>query len=280
MIGGLWIRYSIDGVKAFVTCLFACALTVSHVTAANIPAPSASLQVAASLKAAQWQQLEDGLDVIRGISESGVEVTAFRISQDSFAFSVETQTENSGSSARQIGQDQGAVLVSNAGFFAATGNSTLYPIGYLRLAGEVHSKGWTTDGGILSFNPEGLKLTATHQGIPKSPFDAIQSKPMLIEPGQKWAMGSNTGGAKPRTILCLMKNGDVILTAITRFGLTLYEAGWLMRSRDVGGFFSCDSALAFDGGRSTQIWYSGNDKYSHGGISPVHNFFVVRQKED
>jgi len=280
MIGGLWIRYLIDGIKAIFYCLFALVAMLPAVKAEDLFAPSASHQVASSLNAAQWKALEDGLDVIRSVSESGVEVTAFRISQDAFSFSVETQTENTGSSAREIGEDQGAVLVSNAGFFAATNDSRLYPIGYLRLGGEVHSKGWSTDGGVLSLNPKGLKLTATHQGIPKHPFDAIQSKPMLIEPGQKWAMGSNSGAPKPRTILCLTKDGDVILTAITRSGLTLYEAGWLMRSRELGGFFNCDSALAFDGGRSTQIWYSGNDRYSHSGISPVHNFFVVRQKED
>lgn len=92
-------------------------------------------------------------------------------------------------------------------------------------------------------------------------------------------MGSNSGLAKPRTILCTLDDGDVILLTVTRFGLTLYEAGWLMRSKEEGGFFGCDAALAFDGGRSTQVWYSGDEKYSSSGISPVHNFFVVRQKE-
>lgn len=241
--------------------------------------PSKVNAIVSALKASQWQELEGGLDVIHGVSESGVEVTAFRVSPRIFDFSIELQSESSGSSAKEIGEEQGAVLVSNAGFFAATSGGSLYPIGYLRLEEEVQAKGWANDGGILSFAEDGLILSPTHEGIPQGSFDAIQSKPMLIEPNKIWAMGSNAGVPKPRTIFCLLKNGDVILSTITRFGLTLFEAGWLMRSENVGGFFDCDSALAFDGGRSTQVWYSGDSKYSHRGISPVQNFFVVRQKE-
>jgi len=216
--------------------------TVSHSENANTPDDSAD--AIRALNASQWQELENGLQIIRA-----------------------------------VGEEAGAVVAANAGFFASTG-SRLYSVGYLRLNGEVKSKGWNDAGGILSFKPDGIELIPTHKGIPGGDFDVIQSKPMLIEPGGKWAMGSNSGLAKPRTVICTTTGGDVILSAVTRFGLTLYEAGWLMRSKEDGGFFDCDAALAFDGGRSTQIWYSGDQKYSSSGISPVHNFFVVRQKED
>ena len=242
--------------------------------------PDEARKVVVSLNASQWQELENGLQVIRAITEDGVVMTSFKISQENFAFSIETQKSDSGSRAKEIGEQEGAVALANAGFFAITSSSALYSIGYLRLNGQVLSKGWPSAGGIVSFKPEGIELTPTHQGIPTGTFDAIQSKPMLIEPGGVWAMGSNAGSAKPRTILCQLEGGDLILSTITRSGLTLYEAGWVMRDTSVGGFFGCDVALAFDGGRSTQIWYSGDEKYSSSGISPVHNFFVVRQKED
>jgi len=246
----------------------------------EVSSPSKANDLKRALNASQWQELENGLQVIKAMTEEGVVMTAFRISPDEYSFSVTLQDNQSGSRAKQIGESEGAVVVVNAGFFATTEDSVLYSVGYLRLNGKTLSKGWDAAGGTVSIKDSGLELKPTYEGLPEGKFDVLQSKPMLIEPGGIWAMGSNSGSPKPRTILCKLNDGNIILAAITRFGLTLFEAGWLMRAKEEGGFFGCDSALAFDGGRSTQIWYSGDEKYSSSGISPVHNFFVVRQKED
>lgn len=242
--------------------------------------PNNTSNLVRALDASQWQQLESGMQVIKATTEDGVVMTAFRISPQQYSFSVTLQDNKTGSRAKQIGESEGAVVVVNAGFFATTEESVLYSVGYLRLNGATLSKGWNSAGGTVSFKDNELELKPTHEGLPEGKFDVIQSKPMLIEPGGIWAMGSNSGSPKPRTIICKLDDGDIILAAITRFGLTLFEAGWVMREKEKGGFFGCDSALAFDGGRSTQIWYSGDEKYSSSGISPVHNFLVVRQKED
>ena len=242
--------------------------------------PVKANEVVNSLNASQWQELENGLSVIRATTADGIVMTAFSISQENFTFSIELQSDKTGSHVKQIGEQEGAVIAANAGFFASTSLGELYSVGYLRLNDQVLSKGWGSSGGVVSFKPDGLELLPTHKGLPVGDFDVIQSKPMLIEPGGVWAMGSNSGFAKPRTILCKLGNGNIILSTVTRFGLTLFEAGWIMRSKEKGGFFGCDAALAFDGGRSTQVYYSGDEKYSSNGISPVHNFFVVRQKED
>ncbi len=262
--------------------LFALVFVLSNHNAYSqtVIAPEETSKVVSSLKASQWQQLESGLQVIRAMTEEGVVMTAFKVSPDSFAFSIALQDDVSGSRVKQIGEQEGAVVATNAGFFAITSSSVLYSIGYLRLNGEVLSKGWPSSGGVVSFKPEGLELSPTHKGLPAGDFDVIQSKPMLIEPGGLWAMGSNSGSPKPRTILCKLGDGNIVLSTITRSGLTLYEAGWVMRSKEDGGFFGCDAALAFDGGRSTQVWFSGDEKYSSSGLSPVHNFFVVRNKEN
>ena len=248
--------------------------------AQSIDSPAKTSKVVTSLNASSWQQLESGLQVIRAMTEEGIVMTAFKISPDEFTFSIALQNDKTGSRVKEIGEQEGAVIATNAGFFAITETSTLYPIGYLRLGGKVHSKGWPSAGGAIAFKSKGLQFSPSHIGLPAGDFDVIQSKPMLIEPGGNWAMGSNAGSAKPRTLLCALKDGNIILATITRVGLTLFEAGWVMRAPGDGGYFGCDAALAFDGGRSTQVWYSGDEKYSSGGISPVHNFFIVRQKED
>ncbi len=274
------IRYLLNafGTVAFITTAVLSVVKIAHSQTAN--SPNNSSNVVTALNASQWQELENGLQVIRAMTEDGVVLTAFKISPDDFTFSIALQNSDTGSRVKEIGEQEGAVVASNAGFFAITDSDVLYPIGYLRLNEKVHSKGWPTAGGAVAFKPGGIRLTPSHKGLPAGKFDVIQSKPMLIEPGGNWAMGSNSGLPKPRTILCLLEDGNVILSTVTRVGLTLFEAGWIMRSSGEGGFFGCDAALAFDGGRSTQIWYSGDEKYSSSGISPVHNFFVVRQKED
>ncbi|MDJ0614719.1 MAG: phosphodiester glycosidase family protein [Rhizobiaceae bacterium] len=241
--------------------------------------PPATGSVVQSLNQASWSELEEGLSLLRSRTPEGLIVTAYRISPRRFEFSIVTQLENTGSRAREIGEQTGAVLVTNAGFFAINGNNRLYSIGYLRLQDRVLSKGWSDAGGTITFLPDGPVLKPTHEGIPQNQHDVLQSRPMIVEPGANWAMGSNSGARKLRTVLCTLANGDVILTTISRVGLTLFEAGWLFRSVSEGGFFGCDAAIALDGGGSTQLWHSGYPQYSFLGISPVHNFLVVRQRE-
>ena len=247
-------------------------------TGASVPQKSVS--VVNSLNQSRWEELEAGLRVIRAVTPEGLTISAFQISGDTYQFSVKLQGDDSGSRAREIGEREGAVLVVNGGFFASTSEGALYPVGYLRLNDEVLSKGWTTAGGVISFKPDSIDLSPTHAGIPQDGHDAMQTKPMIIEPGGKWAMGSNLGEVKRRTLLCRLKNGETLLVVVTRQGLSLYEAGWVLRGKAVGGFFGCDSAVALDGGRSTQIWLSGHEQYSYAGLTPVHSFLVVSKRED
>lgn len=241
--------------------------------------PSATVPVLDSLKQSNWADLQDGLSMLNTITPDGLVLRAYRFSPEQFDFSIGLQESERGSHAKDVGERLGAVVVANAGFFAVASGGKLYPVGYLRVEDEVLSKGWSEAGGTVTFADRGITLKPTHQGIPQNEFDVIQTRPMLIEPGGTWAMGSNTGDAKQRTLLCTMKNGDVVLITITRSGLTLFEAAWLLRGPDEGGHFNCDAAVAFDGGRSTQVWHSGEPQYSHSAITPVFSFFVVRQRE-
>ena len=274
------IRWGKIAAKLVLVCVFLLSAYSSQAFAQSDEVPDKSAAVVHALNQSQWQQLEDGLEVIRAVTEDGTVFTSFKISPEIFSFSIVLQDDQRGARARQIGEREGAVLAANAGFFAITDSESLYPIGYLRLSGKVLSKGWPRTGGVVSLRQDSLVLTPSHAGIPKGEYDVIQTKPMLIEPGGNWAMGSNSGEAKPRTLLCTLVNGDVVLSVVTRLGMSLYEAGWVMREPEYGGFFECDAAVAFDGGRSTQVWYSRDDKYSSAGILPVQNFFVVRQREE
>ena len=60
--------------------------------------------------------------------------------------------------------------------------------------------------------------------------------------------------------------------------LSLYEAGWALRGEEWGGWFDCDSAIALDGGGSTQLYVEQHSKFTVLGDTPVHNAFVVKRK--
>ena len=242
--------------------------------------PAAISALLTTLKFTQWEPVQRGLSTRRVVTPAGMVFTAFRISPGEFEFSVVVTENPAGSTAQAVGQSNGALLVTNGGFFAMSGSSSLYPVGYLRIAGSVRSKAWESDGGFVNFLPEGPTLTPSHSGVPANEFDVVQSRPMLIEPGGNWAMNENSFETKHRTILCRLKSGDIIVATFTRIGLSLYEAGWLFRSREQGGFFGCDSAVALDGGRSTQLWYSQDQDYSQSGLTPVQNFLVISERRE
>ncbi|MEM7068144.1 MAG: phosphodiester glycosidase family protein [Pseudomonadota bacterium] len=242
--------------------------------------PERTADAVTALEQSNWQRLEEGLDIRKAITQDGLVVTAYRVSPANFTFDMAVQDRNNGSRAKDIGEKEGAVLAVNGGFFAETESGRLYSIGYYRLGGEVLSKGWRNSGGVVVFAEDGPELVPSHNGIPINDFNVLQTKPMIIEPGGKWAMGSNLGQFKHRTMLCRLANGDIVFVLVTRSGMSLYEAGWMLRSSQDGGFFNCDAAVALDGGRSTQVWYSGQPAYSYSGLTPVHNFIVVRQREN
>ena len=216
--------------------------------------PARTLETVKELKAASWQELEPGLRVLRISPRAGQVVTAFGISPERFVFSIALQNRPEGERVSSAGERTGAVIAVNAGFFGINEAGSLFPVGYMRHGGKRLSKGWTNAGGFISFRNGTLELTPVRSGTPKGNFDVLQSKPLMIEPGKRWAMRTNRENVKYRTILCTKEIGEILIAVISRGGMSLFEAGWLMRSPDVGGFFDCSSAIALDGGRSTQMW--------------------------
>lgn len=210
--------------------------------------------------------------------DDGLVLTAHGISPEHFRFSIALQNDPGGERVGSAGNDRAAVLAVNGGFFATTGEGMLSPVGYLRVGGNRLSKGWTDAGGFIAIENGRVSLTPVIAGTPQGDMDVLQSKPMMIEPGRRWAMRTNRKKLKRRTLLCLRDSGEAVLIIISRRGMSLYEAGWMMRSPDVGGYFDCASAVALDGGRSTQVYYEGHPEYSLSGFTPVHNFLLVNRR--
>lgn len=259
---------------------FAAATAVAQDSAAPpVEPPIATIEAAARLGAALWQPIEPGLEVLTADAGHGARVFAFRISPEKFRFEIAVQTQAGGERVGALGERNRAVLAVNGGFFGETeSGGLLFPVGLLRVKGRNLGQVWPQAGGFLALGDDEVRIVPSRDGPPREPRFLIQSKPMLIEPGGMWAMNSNSGPPRPRTLICRQPDGEVVLAVVHGLGLNLFEAGWLLRARGEGGYFGCDAAIALDGGGSTQLWVSGRDDLAVDGETPVHNALLVRRR--
>ncbi|MCF6321111.1 MAG: phosphodiester glycosidase family protein [Rhizobiaceae bacterium] len=248
-------------------------------TAQELPAPSRTLQVANYLRDMAFATIVPGLSGLRTVAKNGVEIIALRISPQNFKFGLATQSVEEGERVEVMGARESAQVAFNGGFFSIAASGRKFPVGLLINKDIRSSSRWKKAGGYLVFQDGNISIVPTRQNKVPEGETILQSKPTLIEPGGKWAMNTNSGGSKNRTLVCNTAKGDVIVMVVIGGGMSLFEAGWLMRSSEVGGVFDCDSALAMDGGSSTQIWVKDRPDLSFTGNAAVHNsVFIVQQQ--
>lgn len=240
--------------------------------------PPRALIVSKHLENESYQEVLPGISAIKTIVPNGIVLIALRIKLDDFEFSVAQQLDPEGNWVEEIGEKNNANIAFNGGFFKISKQSHKIPVGLLVIEDTQYSSPWKKSGGYLVFRDGNISILET-KGNPVPQADIVlQSKPVLIEPGGNWAMNTNRAIPKNRTLVCIDGQGELIVVAIVEGGLSLFEAGWLMRNKDVGGFFSCDSAIAMDGGRSTQIWVKDRPDLSFGGGTTVQNAVIIQPR--
>ncbi len=238
--------------------------------------PALAGEVVGALAAARWDELDNGLSVVQVDTALGTKVTAISIDLRRFRLGILQQETPKGERVRRVLARTDAVLVSNGGFFARSEDETLRPVGMLILDGVELSSHWEITGGYLALDAAGMPaITLSPSGPPAWARNAVQSKPVLIEPGGRWAMNTNGTELARRTLFCLIDEETAVLVLVHGNGLTLFEAGWTMRGKQWGGFFGCDSAIALDGGGSTQLAVQNEPQLSISGLTDVQNFLAV-----
>lgn len=266
--------------KKYMTCFLAGLLaTISGVeaNAQDNQVANRTLETVEVLDTQNWKQLEQGLRVIQAKTDSGVVVSAFEFSLEGFKVDLEIQADPKGDRASEIGERSDALFVINAGFFLEDDENRFAPVGLLSKDGVRSGRNWTAAGGYLVLD-DLVSIRPTREGPPKLATNFIQTKPVLIEPGKIWAMNTNQGINKRRTLVCLLDNKKLLVALVTGSGMSLFEAGWLLRSRQWGGYFDCNSAIAMDGGGSSQSWMRDHKQFSLRGATPVHNFLVFKRR--
>lgn len=259
------------------------ALVCAGLSAEQVPAqslsqvPARTLEAVNALQENAWRQLAQGLDVLEVSTALGTRLTALRIDNSRYRFDVVQQQEESGERARSVVRRLDAVLAVNGGFFASSASGRLRPVGMLIDDGERLSSAWPQSGGFLAFNRDGQpSMSLSQAGPPEDTFEAIQSRPVILEQGGKWAMNTNGNDPERRTIFCQLDRENSLILVVSGQGLSLYEAGWLLRSPSWGGYFDCDWAIALDGGSSTQLTIANEWDLRVDALLGVQNFLVVQ----
>ncbi|MCP4183635.1 MAG: phosphodiester glycosidase family protein [Hyphomicrobiales bacterium] len=240
--------------------------------------PPRTLLVSKHLQNVPFEEVLPGIAAIKTIASNGTTLIALRIKPSFFRFGVTKQFDPKGNWVAEIGKEQNAQVAFNGGFFKISKKGHKVPVGLLMIEDIQFSSAWKKSGGYLIFRDGNISILQT-AGNPVPQADLVlQSKPVLIEPGGTWAMNANQAIPKKRTLVCIDGEGNFIVVAIVEGGLSLFEAGWLMRGKEVGGFFNCDSAIAMDGGGSTQIWVKDRPDLSFRGGTTVQNAVTIQPR--
>ena len=263
-------------ILAFLMLAVAILWNDSAIRAQQNLAPLRGKTVAEYLRILSFEDVARGVRAMKGLAPNGVELVALRIDPEKVRFTLVLSDTPLGERVDKLGRLHKGLIAFNGGFFQIDKKGRKLPVGLLKKSDIEYSQAWKKSGGYLVFDNDGISILATSGNpIPKA-GEVLQSKPVLIEPNGKWAMNTNRKIRKRRTIVCIGRAGEITIVAIAGSGLSLYEAGWIMRGKNVGGYFDCDSALAMDGGGSTQIWVKDRPDLSFGGITPIHNAIIIR----
>lgn len=241
-------------------------------------APARSAEVVDALEGMDWKVMDNSAEYIGVTTSLGVRLDAFRFQPEYFEFSIVPQKNANGETVASIGKRENAYVSVNGGFFARNAKGHLRPVGLLRIDGKTFSKAWTNSGGFLVIENVGLSILPTRSILSNTQKNIVQSRPVIIEQGGKWALNTNLGNIKNRTLVCVQKDSKIIILTITGQGLSLFEAGWILRSEEWGGRFDCDSAIALDGGGSTQLYVANKPSLNFEGNTNVVNAFVVKRR--
>jgi hypothetical protein len=259
--------------------MFLAVLAMPGAVAAQESAPQRTIDARTALEKAVWEEIDAGLSLMRAGMPGGLVITAFKVDQKLFRFDIAVQEKPDGERVDTFGPRGDALVAVNGGFFGERESGKgLYPVGLLRLKGKARSPRWKSAGGFILFGDGGVSIKPSRDDAPDLPATVLQSKPLMIEPGGKWAMNTNQALWRPRTLLCTLQDGEAVLLVLSGAGMSLYEAGWLMRAQEEGGYFGCDAAIALDGGGSTQLWVEDREELWVEGETAVHNALLIKRR--
>lgn len=205
---------------------------------------------------AVWSQLQPGLErrVIQIHDDQNRQVESlfiWRLDQNYFRMDVAYAATPKSLESWQAATN--AAMVVNGGYFSIH-NQRYFPDGLAVVNGQAMGNSFEGFGGMLAIQQDRAELRWLVQKPynPNEPLQAaLQSFPILVQPGGKLGFGSERedNARARRTVIGQDKNGRILLIVAPEGYFTLHELSAYLTGADL----NLDIAVNLDGGGSTGI---------------------------
>ena len=257
-------------------------LLISACTAQDLPAVqpdvAASRSAVPTTDGGGWQQVDTALEFRElelSIDQRRATFAVIRLDPKAYRIRVAYDSANPGSVAEWAAAVKPIALI-NGGYFDAEKKATALVI----FDGITRGASYEGFGGMVVVNANGeFELRSLRQ----QPYDtseplqqAMQSSPMLIQPGGVLSELDADDNRSRRTVIARDTSGRILLMACDFPVLTLAELGTLLKESDL----ELDAALNLDGGRSTGMYLrTDNTQFIIDSFDSVPLVLVVDRKQ-
>ena len=217
----------------------------------SLTAPAVPTETAPSEPDA-WQAVDTALDTRRmrfSTGEHSAEVVLLRLDPAAYHLRVAYDAANPGRVSEWAAAIKPVALI-NGGYFDEAGRATALVI----FDGIVRGQSYEGFGGMVVVTSDGhfeLRSLRQQPYDPAEPLrQAMQSSPMLIQPGGEVSDLQVNDNRSRRTVIARDTSGRILLIACDWPAFTLREFATLLKESDL----ELDAALNLDGGRSTGLY--------------------------
>lgn len=214
---------------------------------------------------ADWSAVEPGLEYRRVESaDFAVTVLAWRFDPQHLRLDVARAETSRGETAESFRRRLEARLAINAGFFDLDIQERLSPVGLLVVGGREikpfdERKAVNPLTGVLYVKDGQVGVMPARQYVSSEGFDsALQTGPLVVDPGGRNGIYRNSFDRQNRSAVCIDFQGRPVVVQVSG-GLSLYEFGELLSTREADGGFGCERAINLDGGPSSQVSFAAGE---------------------
>ncbi|HEX6290852.1 MAG TPA: phosphodiester glycosidase family protein [Herpetosiphonaceae bacterium] len=199
-----------------------------------------------------WQQIDQAMELRTmrmSVEATAADVTILRFDPNAYRVSVKYDVANAGS-IREWFDALKPLAVVNGGYFDEQRRATALVV----FDGIRRGESYNGFGGMVVINEQGRFELRSLRQQPYDPNEnlqqAMQSAPMLIQPGGEVSQLDPDQDRSRRTVIARDIHGRILLLVSDMPAFTLPELARVLKNSDL----ELDAALNLDGGRSTGLY--------------------------
>ena len=233
----------------------------------------------AQLRAAEPDELLPGAHYsVARLVDYEVNLHVWSFDPKRFHLKVRQQASAGGQAIGDFLSESGDVLAINGGFFDTNSRERLTPSGLLIVDGAVVRDVTDKGSGIVLATADGVGIVRRQDFRAAGVVQAVQSGPLLVDPGGKLGIYKEDFDRQNRSAICL--DGSAIRIVMVEGGLSLLELARVLSSPREAGGLACEVALNLDGGPSTQaVARIGSQELSLVGRWRIQNALVIARRD-